>query len=762
MRQSESSTRAPKSLNEQLPAYKDRVFAAHAETAVRDSQEMFEALVTASAQIVWTTDPNGIVVEDSPSWRAFTGQTFDQYKGFGSLDVIHPADVERTLQVWSESLRSGKPLFVEFRLHHISGEWRWVAARGVPLFRTDGTIRGWVGMNMDITVQKEFEEQERDRQLQILADSIPQLAWIADSKGSIFWYNQRWYEYTGTTPTEVHGWGWQQVHDPDVLPQVLEQWRTSLSIGEAFEMEFPLRGVDGIFRWFLTRVVPVRDSAGAVIRWYGTNTDVDAIRRTKDALASSEARFRAAIEATSDILWTNNIRGEMEGEQPGWSSFTGQSYYEYQGYGWSHAVHPDDAQPTIDEWKRSVADRRLFAFEHRVRRHDGEWRLCSIRAVPVLDEQEHVREWVGIHKDITEERNLLNAIRASEQRLRIVTDSVKLGLVVVSREHRYIFANHAYLEILSLPFNDIVGSRVADVLGSAYEQQIRPRLDRAFAGETVTYELALSGRDKRDEHRFSVIYQPSSGVDGAPVVVVVIFDITERVRAEEALRRSNQDLEQFAYAASHDLQEPLRMVAAYTQMLAWKYRGKIDPEADQFITHAVEGAKRMGTLLDGLLQYSCDGGSRETPLRADCVSVFQQVLDNLNLLIRDTGAFVTHDPLPPVQVAAVHVLELFQNLIENAIKYRAQTPPRIHVSARPRGEWNYFEVADNGIGIKPEHAERIFGVFRRLHHERCDGAGIGLAICKRIVERSGGRIWVESEPGQGARFCFTLPALDIQ
>lgn len=244
-------------------------------------------------------------------------------------------------------------------------------------------------------------------------------------------------------------------------------------------------------------------------------------------------------------------------------------------------------------------------------------------------------------------------------------------------------------------------------------------------------------------------------------MVVVIFDITERARAEEALRRSNQDLEQFAYAASHDLQEPLRMIAVYRQMPPWKYSSKIDPEADQFITYAVE-AKRMGTLLDGLLQYSRAGCSRETPSRADCMSVLQHVLDNLNPLIRDTGAVVSSDPLPAVQVAGVHVLELFQNLIENAIKYRGPTRPRIHVSSRPRGEWNYFEVADNGIGIKPEHAERIFGVFRRLHHDRGDGSGIGLAICKRIVERAGGRIWVESELGQGARFCFTLPALNVR
>jgi light-regulated signal transduction histidine kinase (bacteriophytochrome) len=164
----------------------------------------------------------------------------------------------------------------------------------------------------------------------------------------------------------------------------------------------------------------------------------------------------------------------------------------------------------------------------------------------------------------------------------------------------------------------------------------------------------------------------------------------------------------------------------------------------------------MGLSLDGLPQYSRADAFRGTAPEADCLQALQQASDNLNLLIRDTNAVITHDPLPKVQMPTVHVLELFQNPIENAIKYRGQMPPRIHVTARTRG-MGIPRVADNGIGIRPEYADRIFGVFRRLHNDASGGTGIGLALCKRIVERSGGRIWVESEPGHGARFCFTLP-----
>jgi len=227
---------------------------------------------------------------------------------------------------------------------------------------------------------------------------------------------------------------------------------------------------------------------------------------------------------------------------------------------------------------------------------------------------------------------------------------------------------------------------------------------------------------------------------------------------QEELARSNRDLEQFAYVASHDLQEPLRMVATYTQLLAERYQGKLDASADKYIHYAVDGALRMQTLVQDLLAFSRVGRQGRELKPTDCNQMVESALKNLQTAVEETGARVEHGPLPVVLADGSQLLQLFQNLLSNAIKFRGSDPPHIQVTAqRKPAEW-IFSVTDNGIGIAPEHAEVIFVIFKRLHtRTEYPGSGIGLSICKKIVEQHRGRIWVESQAGRGATFKFTLP-----
>ena len=249
-------------------------------------------------------------------------------------------------------------------------------------------------------------------------------------------------------------------------------------------------------------------------------------------------------------------------------------------------------------------------------------------------------------------------------------------------------------------------------------------------------------------------------------------DVTERIKAEQALReahaslelkaqelaRSNAELEQFAYVASHDLQEPLRMVASYTQLLLRRYGDRFDSDAREFMDYVVDGAARMKQLIEDLLAYSRVGTRGKEFRRVPCEAVLRKALANLKIAIDQSGASVTHDALPEVVVDDMQWMQLFQNLIGNAVKFRGEQPPAAHVSVEDRdGEW-LFGIRDNGIGIEPQYYERIFMVFQRLGgRAEHPGTGIGLAICKKVVERHGGRIWVESQPGQGSAFFFTLP-----
>jgi PAS domain S-box-containing protein len=372
--------------------------------------------------------------------------------------------------------------------------------------------------------------------------------------------------------------------------------------------------------------------------------------------------------------------------------------------------------------------------------------------------------------------------RSLDSQFRSLFEAAPDAILIVDRSGRIILVNEQTEQLFGYHRLELHGQLIEMLVPERFRNGHVAQRDAYIASprtRPMGSGLALCGvRKDGTEVPVEISLSPLEGATGGQVIAIV-RDVTERRRAEQELRntaaelsrsneelqrltielsRSNDELEQFTHVASHDLQEPMRMVSSYTQLLGRRYKGKLDEDADEFIAYAVDGANRMQRLIEDLLTYA-RVGSRESAFEAvDLHSVVQSSLDDLQAPLSDSGGTVDVGDLPVVHGDSGSLTQLFQNLIGNALKYRGDKSPRVTVTATSRnGHWE-ISVQDNGIGFEQEYAEQLFSMFKRLHpRERFEGTGIGLAICKKIVERHGGQIWAESEPGQGARFVFTLP-----
>ena len=388
--------------------------------------------------------------------------------------------------------------------------------------------------------------------------------------------------------------------------------------------------------------------------------------------------------------------------------------------------------------------------------------------------EEHLKnELLQLRQRITEleklgneRKEIENALSRSEEFNRSIIESSSDCIKVLDIEGHLQFMSRGGQELLKI-------KDIKQYLNISYEnfwkgsdyQAAREAIAKAQQGQVGRFSGYCPTADGTPTW-WDVVISPINGPDGnVDRLLAVSRDITERKKAEDELRklaaeleRSNSDLQQFAYAASHDLQEPLRTISGFVRLIEKRYKGKLDETADEFIKYTCDGVERMRLLIKDLLVYSQVDTKERIFEPINCSIALEQAIHSLRSAIEESGAEVTYDPLPTVMADASQMSRLFQNLIGNAIKFHDEKPPRVHVSADREGDVWVFSVRDNGIGIDAKQRERIFVIFQRLHaREEFPGTGIGLAICKRIVERHGGRIWVESEPGNGSTFYFTIP-----
>jgi PAS domain S-box-containing protein len=371
-------------------------------------------------------------------------------------------------------------------------------------------------------------------------------------------------------------------------------------------------------------------------------------------------------------------------------------------------------------------------------------------------------------RDISVRKEAEQHLAQMEGKYRGLLEAAPDAMVVVNQHGEIVLLNLQAEKRFGYRRDELLGQKVKNIIPEGFAERLIAddlRSAEDALAQQIGTGIELTGRRKDgSEFPIEIMLSPLESAEGI-LVTAAIRDISVRKEAEanllqkvEELNRSNEELGEFAYAASHDLQEPLRMVASYTQLLSRRYKGKLDSDADEFIAFAVDGASRMQRLIQDLLAYSRVGTKVKNLLDTSSEEALQQALVNLRGAIEENGALVTHDPLPTVRADEMQLIQLFQNLVGNAIKYQSPGVPQVRISAAKNGEKKWlFSVQDNGLGIDSQYFEKIFGMFQRLHkRQEFAGTGIGLAICKKIVERHGGSISVESQPGRGSTFRFTL------
>jgi PAS domain S-box-containing protein len=358
-----------------------------------------------------------------------------------------------------------------------------------------------------------------------------------------------------------------------------------------------------------------------------------------------------------------------------------------------------------------------------------------------------------------EREEALGDAEKARERFRFMAESMPQKIFTATPKGEVDYFNQQWTEFTGLPFEQIKNwGWTQFVHPDDLEANLRDWRHSIETGEPFHYQHRFRRADGGYRWHLTRAHAMRDAQGAISMWIGSNTDIHEQKEKEEELRLANEDLQQFAYSASHDLQEPIRNVAVYSEIVAQRYHSQLDADGQQFLGFLKEGGRRMATLINDLLAYTRAGVLEYRVETLDSTAVFERSLSGLAEAIRESGAAVTHGPLPEVQMSEVHLQQVFQNLIGNALKYRTDDPPRIHVSATRLGAGWRFSVEDNGIGIDPQYKEKIFGVFKRLHRDqKYGGTGIGLAICQRVVERHGGRIWVESEPGKGSTFYFTVP-----
>jgi PAS domain S-box-containing protein len=689
-----------------------------------------------------------------------------------AVDAIQNGEGQRIMEDYREVIREMEDdeqrLLV---LRDAVAKRRLNQTRGVLIL---GTLLGLlVAVAAGWSVQRDssqrlFAEEslrESEERYRMLVDGVEVYAiFMMDPQGQILSWNAGAERIKGYSAEEIIGHNFSCFFPPEDIERGRpeEVLRMTAASGRREEQGMRVRKDGSRFLASVT-FTALRDSAGNLRGFSEFSHDLSESEE-------SGAKYRGLLEAAPDAMVVVNQAGEIvllnvqAEKQFGYrrDELVGQKVKNIIPKGFAERLVADGLRSAEDALAQQIGT----GIELTGRRKNGSEFPIEIMLSP-LESTEGILVTAAI-RDISVRKAAEKHLAQMEGRYRGLLEAAPDAMVVVNQAGEIVLLNVQAEKQFGYRRDELVGQKVKNIIPEGFAERLLADALRSAEdalAQQIGTGIELNGRRKNgSEFPIEIMLSPLESAEGI-LVTAAVRDITMRKKAEahllqkvEELNRSNEELEQFAYIASHDLQEPLRMVASYTQLLSRRYKGKLDSNADEFISFAVDGASRMQRLIKDLLAYSRVGTRAKDLFDTSSEEALQQALINLRGAVEESGAQVTHDPLPIVVADEMQLIQLFQNLVGNAIKYQNPGTPRVHISAARDGEKRWtFSVRDNGLGIDSQYFERIFGMFQRLHkREEFAGTGIGLAICKKIVERHGGSISVESELGHGSTFRFAL------
>jgi PAS domain S-box-containing protein len=737
--------------------------------ALRDSEEKYRTLLDgAQDYAIFMLDPQGQVVSWNAGAERIKGYKAEEIMGHKYACFFQQEDIERG---WPEEVlrmatASGRHEEKCMRVRK-DGSRFLASVTCTALLDGDGNLRGFSEISRDVS-----ESKESGAKYAGLLEAAPDAMVVVNQGGKIVRLNVQAEKQFGYRRDELVG---QKVKN--IIPEgfaerlIADGTRTAAEalaqqIGTGIELsgwrkdgsEFPIE----------IMLSPLESAEGVLVT--AAIRDISVRKEAERHLAQMEGRYRGLLEAAPDAMVVVNQSGEIVLLNVQAEKQFGYRRDELVGQKVKNIIPEGFAERLIADGTRTAAEALAqqigTGIELYGRRKNGSDFPIEIMLSP-LESAEGVLVTAAI-RDISVRKDAEKHLAQMEGRYRGLLEAAPDAMVVVNQSGEIVLLNVQAEKQFGYRRDELVGQKVKNIIPEGFAERLVADALRSAEdalAQQIGTGIELNGRRKNgSDFPIEIMLSPLESADGT-LVTAAIRDITTRKKAEadllqkvEELNRSNEELGQFAYIASHDLQEPLRMVASYTQLLSKRYKGKLDSDADDFISFAVDGASRMHRMIQDLLAYSRVGTKGKDLLDASSDEALQQALMNLRGAIEDSGALVTHDPLPAVMADEMQLIQLFQNLVGNAIKYQQPGVPRVHVSAVKNGgkKW-IFSVQDNGLGIDSQYFEKIFGMFQRLHkREEFAGTGIGLAICKKIVERHGGSISVESELGRGSTFSFVL------